>query len=553
MHPLLKIIQKNLKLLIRSKSSALIIILGPLLVIFLAGIAFDNLNKYSINIGVYSEQYSNLTESFITKLQENEFNVQKFDLEEPCVDSIKYAKIHTCIIFPKNMQVESNDVNEITFYIDNSKINLVWMVLDTLSSKLSERSSELSVDLTTNLLEKLELTKREVSENRPVITNLQTENQGAMSEISNLNKDLVSGKVTSLKDRTSVFKSFLIKQVNDIEENLADIEDEIDVLNDGGADTEALEDYVEDTKNNIMEIEKQIEAGGDYLKIVSSVIEMESSLKSGLNSVDSAISKSSSKINKIKDSFDKIYEKVQDLKINNAATIVNPITTNIKPVVPEKTYLNYMFPALIVLVVMFISILLSTTLVMMEKHSPAYFRNFITPTRNITFILGTYLTSLIIVLLQLVIIVIIALIFFKSQVLLSLPKTGLLLLIVTSFFTLAGMFVGSLFTSEETATLASISLGSVFLFLSNIILPIESMPEYVRNIANFNPFIIAEGLLKKAILFNSKLAVMLNDILILIGYSFALLVVIWLIHTFSRRHVIFSLEKHSKEKLVKKK
>ena len=56
MSALLKIIKKNLKLLIRSKGSALIIILGPLLVIFLVGIAFDNLNTFSLNIGTYSER-----------------------------------------------------------------------------------------------------------------------------------------------------------------------------------------------------------------------------------------------------------------------------------------------------------------------------------------------------------------------------------------------------------------------------------------------------------------------------------------------------------------
>ena len=60
---LLKIIQKNLKLLIRSKSSALIIILGPLLVIFLVGIAFGNISKYSLNIGTYTESYTDITNS----------------------------------------------------------------------------------------------------------------------------------------------------------------------------------------------------------------------------------------------------------------------------------------------------------------------------------------------------------------------------------------------------------------------------------------------------------------------------------------------------------
>ena len=132
MRTLFKIIKKNFKLLIRSKSSALIIILGPLLLIFLVGIAFDNLNKYSLSIGTYSESYSGLTESFIVKLEENNFKVQKISSEEECIDMIRQGKLNTCITFPKDLTIESNKVNEIIFHVDNSKINIVWMVLETI-------------------------------------------------------------------------------------------------------------------------------------------------------------------------------------------------------------------------------------------------------------------------------------------------------------------------------------------------------------------------------------------------------------------------------------
>jgi len=547
---LFKIIQKNFKLLIRSKSSALIIILGPLLVIFLVGIAFDNVNKYSLNIGTYSDKYNDLTESFIKKLQEKEFKVQKFDSEESCVESIKYGKIHTCIIFPPNMKIESNKVNEITFHIDNSKINLVWMILDTLSSKLSERSSELSIDLTTNLLDKLELSKTEVFTDRPIITNLQTENKEITGKIDTFNKN--TNSISSLKQRTSTFKNFLTNKINSIEENIISIEDSIDSL-DNFSDKEDVEEDIADVKTTILNLRAQIENNnGDYSIITKTINEIESSLKSTISSVKSKLSQSSSKINQIKSSLDTVYSALEEIKIKNAATIVNPITTNIKPVVAEKSYLSYMFPALIVLVVMFISILLSTTLVMMEKHSPAYFRNFITPTRNITFILGTYFTNMILVIVQLVIIIALSLIFFKSQILSALPITALLLLIITSFFTFAGMLIGNIFTSEETATLASISLGSIFLFISDVILPIESMPEYIRNIAHFNPFVLAENLLKKTILFQSKISVIANDMYLLLGYSAAFFIIILLIRSFARKHILFAIEKHKKKKTAKK-
>ena len=71
MNKLFTLIKKNFKLLIRSKSSALVILVGPLLIMMLTGLAFNNTNIYNINIGIFSEGYTNLTDSFIEKLQSN--------------------------------------------------------------------------------------------------------------------------------------------------------------------------------------------------------------------------------------------------------------------------------------------------------------------------------------------------------------------------------------------------------------------------------------------------------------------------------------------------
>lgn len=106
MYNLYKLIVKNFKLLIRSRASALIVVFGPLLIIFLVGIAFDNTNTYSINIGVYSGSYSEDTNSFIDELSKSEFKVIRTDSEEMCLESIKRGKLHTCIIFPDDLDVK---------------------------------------------------------------------------------------------------------------------------------------------------------------------------------------------------------------------------------------------------------------------------------------------------------------------------------------------------------------------------------------------------------------------------------------------------------------
>jgi len=533
MQTLIKIIKKNFKLLIRSKSSALIIILGPLLVIFLVGIAFDNLNKYSLNIGTYSEGYSDLTESFITKLQENNFKVQKVDSEENCVNMIKQGKLNTCITFPKDLTLESDKVNEIVFHVDNSKINLVWMVLETISSKLAERSSELSLDLTTDLLNKVDFTKTELYATRPTIVNLKTENQQGVDAIG-----AAIDNMGELRTKTSELKDSLLQKIEGAESVVSETSTKINKSNMTSTDKSSLITKLNEIGTYLYNMKGKLEAQSNTS--VAEITQMENVLNDiglKLNSIKSGLLSSNAKLNEVQASIDKIYNEVSTIQITNATTIVNPITTRIKPVATEKSYLNYLFPSLVILVIMFISILLSTTLVMMEKHSPAYFRNFITPTRDITFILATYLTNVILVFVQLIIILGISTYFFKAQILTAIPSTLLILLFTITLFTFVGMIIGYIFTSEETATLASISIGSIFLFLSNVILPLESMPAYIRNIAEFNPFVLGESLLRKAVIFQAGLPALQKELLLLLAYSVVLFLIIWLSQRAVRKHL----------------
>lgn len=544
---LFKIISKNFKLLIRSKSSALIIILGPLLVIFLVGIAFDNMNKFSLNIGTYSSGYSELSDSFIEKLKAKEFRVDKTSSEEQCIEKIKEGKLHTCIIFPPDLTIESGKQNEITFHVDYSKMNLIWMVLDTLSTKLDERSSELSLDLTENLLKKIESTRTAIISQQSAITDIKEDNAQINTKIAEFNL-----KVQELKTTSVDIRSFILDKVTGAK---AEIESTVLKISDSNA-TESqiniITSSIYSIQTYLINIENKIQDPNDLTESDwSKINRLLDEITGQISSINGILSGSSSKIDDIQSSLTNIQNELSSIQVNDAATVVNPITTIIKPVVPEKTYLNYLFPSLIILVIMFISILLSTTLVMMEKHSPAYFRNFITPTRSITFIIATYLTNMIMVIAQIAIIIVISSYFFKAQVIPNLGVIILGLFLITTLFTFVGMIIGYIFTSEETATLASISIGSIFLFLSNVILPLESMPSYVRNIAEFNPFVLSESLLKKVMIFNVKLPELVNEFQWLAVYSAVLIILIWIIQKSVRKHLFHRLsnmryKKHKK-------
>lgn len=533
MTALFNIIKKNFKLLVRSKSSALIIILGPMLVIFLVGIAFDNMNRFSINIGTFSEGYSELSDSFVDKLENSDFSVQKVDSEQSCVDQIKSNRLHTCIVFPKDLKIESGKVNEIVFYVDNSKMNLVWMVLDTLSTSVEERSSEVSTDLTKNLLDKISSAQDQLSARKPTIDSLRSENSVASEKVT-----VFSSKAQEFKEAAADIKAYILEKLDAIEVEAGNVYDAVDDSNATDSQKDDIQETIASIDTLLYNTRSKIQdpdglSGDDWTKMVGIV----DSIDSQVNVVKQSLSSSSAKINDLQASLDSIKADLAGIKVKDAATIINPVTTTIRPVTSESTYLNYMFPSLIVLVVMFISVLLSNTLVMMEKHSPAYFRNFITPTADITFIFATYLTNLILVSIQLAIILVISSYFFKAQILQSLNQLIPGLLLITTLFTFVGMLIGYLFTSEETSTLAAISVGSVFLFLSSVVLPLESMPAYIRDIARFNPFVLSEDFLRKALFFSADFSRLSFELKWLGIYAGVLFVVIWVTNKLARKHI----------------
>ena len=323
MTALFGIIKKNFRLLVRSKSSALIIILGPLLVIFLVGIAFDNMNRFSINIGTYSEGYSDLSNSFIDKLKNSDYSVQKIDSEQLCVDQIKSNRLHTCIIFPKDLTIESGKVNEIVFHVDNSKMNLVYAVLDTLSTSVEERSSEVSTDLTKNLLDKISSTQTKLDERKSTIDDLKSENSDASEKVT-----MFGGNVKSFRDTSADLKAYILDKISAIEVETETVLDSIDDSNATSSQKDDMEEIVESINTLLFNLRSKFSEDADvsetnWVKMTSLVDDIDSQV----GVVKSSLSSSSTKINDLQSALDVIKADLAGIKVTDAATIINPVTT----------------------------------------------------------------------------------------------------------------------------------------------------------------------------------------------------------------------------------
>ncbi len=520
------IIKKNIKLLLRSRVSTLVLILGPLLIIVLVGISFST-SSFNLNMGVFSEEYSELSESFITKLNNESFSVTKYDTEELCVASVKEQQTHACIIFPPELEIQNEKSSIITFHVDQSKINLVYLVMSSLSSSFGEVSADISKELTNDIVSTLLITKTNLEESQSLLTEVKQQNTlildnsvSSLNSLSDLNLDSSSaGAVSFTIDDIKA-------QLDDLKDDTLDLaEDGLDFVNDfdrNGLDSNQSDDLdrIEDTFDDIKDTIK--DAHNSTSKELSGVVdEIDYALSQLTDKLTRAQSVNTDVINKLsslKDKANKLKEnsdaletnvnqmisKINSIQITNIENIVSPITTEIKPIAESKSNLGFLFPSLIVILIMFIGLLLPSTLIIMEKNSKAYFRIFTTPTKTWLYVLATYLTSLILVLLQVTIILSVSQFYFDINFLDSFGIISLSLLFIMSFFILFGMLIGYMFNTEEMAMLASVSIATLFLLTSGIIFPLETMPRYIIEKAKFNPVVLGSETFKKSLLFDAS-------------------------------------------------
>lgn len=573
----LTLVKKNIRLLIRAKASSLIVILGPLLIIFLAGLAFDNTNLYAVKVGVFSPSYSDLSDSFVDRLSEKQFKVTRFPAEDDCRSAIERGEVHTCIVFSPEFTMAKDNSNEISFYVDYSQINLVWSVLNAMTENVAERSMELSRNLTAVLVNALEYSSDQVKTKRPALVNLTTSNDLVNRRVTDVSvrleevsldfdpnafgaEDLASQK-TKVKHWVDASINLGSEAISSAKSFVGNANDVVQSSSMSGEQKTNLKTLFEGAVNEITDLESKFkdtdalagEQFAELAKIIDSLVGKITQTKAQMDQIDSAHTTSVAELNEAKSSLDgslknlldvqralnNIDNIIRSVEVKDPAAVVQPIITHIKPVVSQQSYLNYIFPVLIVLVMMFTALFLAPTLILLEKNSSAYFRNFMAPVSGFTYLFSTFVTCFILLSLQLVIILAIASIFFSSQLVNGFYNTIPVLFLAVALFSLMGMVVGYLFNSEETAMLAAISLGSILLFLSDVIIPIESMPSWFMVIAEYNPFVVSSDLLRSTILYGLSVVDLWSKLVILLVFLAVSACLVFLFYQISSKGYVY--------------
>ena len=232
MHNLISIIGKNLRILSRSKLSALIIIVAPLILILLAGNAYNSSSLNSVVVGTYSNEYSELSNNILNSFEDNSFKIEKLNSEDSCINSVKSGDSQICVVFPEQLSTEGN-LDSINFHVDDSRMNIAYTLINKIDSQISSKSSELGITMAGDLI-------NAIDEARITLPKKEMEILSAKNNISDI----------KLKSE----EIFLDSNVTD---NFDRVDDAIDVLSTDLNGTDSLDNLIEEIANLSNSISKK--------------------------------------------------------------------------------------------------------------------------------------------------------------------------------------------------------------------------------------------------------------------------------------------------------
>jgi len=527
------IIGKNFKLLTRAKASSLVIIFGPLLLVFLAGIAFDHSDPYTLKVGAYAPTYTDTVYDIFDTLRDN-FVFSEFSSKEDCTRAIRENRIHACALFSQNFSMGIPGRNQITFITDYSQVNLAGTITTLITQEVGAQTSNISTDLTRELVSAMDYTQEQITAQRDILTRLTTENNIISESAQTLTADLSdidlrfspgqfgTDNLTSAKKKIHhwVDNAFsLAQQALRKADNFIDSADGTVGSSDASSDTkEDVRDALEGSVAKIATLREDLQTSQDIAKTsfeefdaqLTTLINGLQQTKTRLNHADESrqlsvrvldavialLDKSLLNLLQVQHTLNNIDERINALRVTDPSGIAQPVQTQVKPIIAETSYLDYIFPSIIILVIMFTSLLIAPLLVLLERHSPAHFRSTMAPAHHTLFFLGTIITCSCLIAAQLLIMLSISSALFSTQILNGLAYLVLSFTVIALIFIGIGLLIGYLFNSEETAILTGISTGALFLFLGDIIIPLESMPGVIKPIATYSPFVLSTELVR---------------------------------------------------------
>ena len=541
---LLFTIEKNLKVVFRNYVLIFLLIVGPLLLIILIGFTFGGDELHDITAGVVNPERVAIGE-LIENLQE--VNIVTYNSQQSCVMAMEQGTVHLCIV------IEQKERAYILILYDNSRYNLVKILLEYLKEQVGYTSEQITLATTESILENVSTIVFFMSHSLDEIDLLKTQLISMQGELNRLHEQLIEIQTsfepsyTHIKDiepyindtgisyhqdKETIVKSMtkLLKLINLTSEELHafnKILENNSYFNDSYFNNSYFNISVgEHLANNISNLEIQLhyleEKINDFQYVLETtemntiqvslqtreiIIELDR-IHELLNTSIGLIEYQMIFISSSLETLDKTSKQLEEnlatfsgFNRSAAESIVNPFTVAYHSLLPETEQIRIFFPTLLMIILMFISIIFSNIIVLNEINSPAYARSQVLPVSSVIVSLGLFFTNLLLVLLQIFVLLFIAQLRFSLLVGVSYFSLIFGILLLSSVFILLGMVIAFFVREKQTSILTSVFTSLGLLLFSHVLFPLEGMNPWAAFFAQYNPLVIGEHFLRKTMLF----------------------------------------------------
>jgi len=214
------------------------------------------------------------------------------------------------------------------------------------------------------------------------------------------------------------------------------------------------------------------------------------------------------------------------ISIDETVAILKPYDVTFKGIVPgEPNYFQFVAPGIIAMVVMMSLMTGLPHAISYEKDMGTLDGMLVAPTSRWSIIFGKVLAQTTRGLIQGIIILIMAIVLFGVVIQGSILLVFFLILLTVFSFVGLGILITSFSEREETATMVMMTLMFPMMFLSGVFFPIQQMPWYMQNLANFLPLTYAANAMRKVMVLGADVGTISSEILILAAFGIVLLVI----------------------------
>lgn len=185
----------------------------------------------------------------------------------------------------------------------------------------------------------------------------------------------------------------------------------------------------------------------------------------------------------------------------------------------EMNYKFYMLPGILVILVTVIGLFLTSMNLVREKEIGTMEQINVTPIKKYQFIAGKLIPFLLIGLLELAVGLTIGHFFFHLPIR---GNLGLIFLFATAYLIVVlgmGLFVSTISQTQQQAMFIAWFFMMIFLLMSGLFTPVESMPQWGQDMNIFNPIAYFIRAIRMLILKGSGFADIFNDFISLLIYG----------------------------------